>query len=66
MTKTLQQIQEENRRAVIMACNPLSKMPAHVWEKCKDNPEKYIASMHSEIDAILKLGDSDYFKYVCI
>jgi hypothetical protein len=36
------------------------------YKGCKDNPEKYIASIHSEIDAILKLGDSDFFKYVFI
>ena len=28
----------------------------------KDNPEKYIASIHSEIDALIKMGKTDCSK----
>lgn len=37
-----------------------------IYKGTKDNPEKYISGIHSEIDAIIKLGKTDLSKFTII
>lgn len=37
-----------------------------IYRGCKTNPEKYIASIHSEIDALIKLGKTDCSRFIFI
>jgi deoxycytidylate deaminase len=37
-----------------------------LYKGTKDNPEKYVAGIHSEIDAIIKLGNTDCSKLTFI
>ena len=53
-----------------IGCNNYNKLHKRhvfgIYRGTKDNPERYIASIHSEIDAISRLKNFDFNKYTFI
>jgi deoxycytidylate deaminase len=60
----------EKSKLLCIGINNLKKLHRKnifgVYKGFKDNPEKYIASIHSEIDALIKMGKTDCSKLTFI